>query len=72
MSKFRRANEHASFMGVCAGLAYTMKMPVWVIRLLVVFSVLFLGFGVLAYILVGLFAPQWEHDPADFEQVCGD
>lgn len=69
MRKFRRVNEDAKLFGVCGGLAYMLEMPSWLVRLLVACSVLFLGVGLLAYILVGLFAPQWDTDPADYKQV---
>lgn len=69
MRKFRRVNEDAKLFGVCGGLAYMLEMPSWLVRLLVACSVLFLGVGLLPYILVGLFAPQWETDPADYHDV---
>lgn len=47
------------FGGVCGGLATTLRLNVWVIRLaLIVFSIVSLGAGVLMYITLWIGLPQ--------------
>jgi len=57
--------------GVCAGFAYKIGMPLWVARLIPVATVIFLGFGILIYILLWIFMPTAEQEPSDFDERVG-
>lgn len=70
MKKFRRMNQHATLGGVCSGLAYSLGVQAWIIKAIMVLLVLGAGVGVIPYILVALFAPEYEQDPEDYEAVC--
>lgn len=70
-NKFRRVNEHAWLGGVLGGLAYAFGFPTWIVRaLFVLLATSTAGGFVVAYIIVGLLAPKWSTDPADYSQVC--
>ena len=57
-TKFYRDKANGKLMGVCSGLEdYTGVDAIWW-RLGFVIFVLSTGFGILAYILLGMFAPQ--------------
>ena len=59
--------------GVCAGIAYSLAVPTWLVRLIwVLFT--FAGFGVciLLYILLWLFLPAEPMTPPDYGQRTGD
>jgi phage shock protein PspC (stress-responsive transcriptional regulator) len=69
--EFKRMNQHAGFLGVCSGLAYAMGAKVWVIRLLTFLACFFTGSIIFwAYVAMGIFAPKWSADPADYQEVC--
>lgn len=72
MKKFKRVNQHAVVGGVCGGLAYWLELPAWIVRLLMVVSVLSYGFGLMPYVLIALFAPAWKSDPDDYESITDD
>ncbi len=68
---FRRTEEHYWLAGVCGGLAYTLGVKVWIVRLLVFLAVWFsLSIVFWMYLALALFAPKWSADPSDFEQLC--
>ena len=54
--------------GVCAGIAYWLGWPAWMIRALTVALVIFAGSGVLAYIILWIFMPASEELPPDYEE----
>lgn len=68
----RTVYNDAWFGGVCAGVAYWIGCPVWIVRLVWTVAIVGYGFGLLAYILLFIFLPVWEKTPADFHQVTGD
>lgn len=70
MKKFRRMKQHASIAGVCSGLAYHFEIQAWIVKALMVVCFFTFGVGVFAYILVALFAPQYEQDPEDYKAIC--
>lgn len=55
--KWVRANDGAVF-GVCKGLAKTLDIPVGLFRLIWICSVLFLGAGVLLYLMLAISLPR--------------
>ncbi|MBI4142818.1 PspC domain-containing protein [Candidatus Uhrbacteria bacterium] len=70
--KLRCSDDHHWIGGVCAGVAYWVGIPVWLVRLGWTLVSLYYGAGVVPYLLLWIFLPSWEHDPADFETVTGD
>jgi phage shock protein PspC (stress-responsive transcriptional regulator) len=54
---FRRSARDRWIGGVCGGLGEYTPVPAWCWRLLFCVSVLFVGFGVILYILLWIFAP---------------
>lgn len=71
MRRLRKIPEKKWIGGVCAGIAYALGAPAWLVRLLLTVSVLCFGFGVLLYILLWIFMPAWEETPADYDAVAG-
>ncbi len=69
--KLKRITEHGKIAGVCAGFAYWLGAPVWIVRLIWAFTIFFMGWGLLLYILFWIFMPEWEKTPADFKEVTG-
>ncbi len=55
--KWVRAQDGALF-GVCKGMARTLSLPVGIVRLLWLCSILFMGTGVLIYVLLGICLPR--------------
>lgn len=73
MAKFRRAPAGKRWIGgVCAGIAYTMGAPVWVVRLVVLLAILFWGLGILPYLVLWILVPRWDALPPDFDARTGD
>jgi len=70
--KLRKINNHSWLGGVCAGAAYFLGMPVWLVRLLWFAAIFGYGVGAGVYVLLWIFLPEWEDDPADFKKVTGD
>ena len=75
---FRCANQHSRVGGVCAGIAYQLRIPPWILRVLV-FLALFTsffpgrigGYVFAIYCLLWYFVPEYTKDPDDFNQVTG-
>jgi phage shock protein PspC (stress-responsive transcriptional regulator) len=57
LQAFRRSAHDRLLGGVCGGLGESTPVPAWCWRVLFCVSVLFVGFGVLLYILLWIFAP---------------
>jgi phage shock protein C len=66
---FKRVKKAAWLGGVCAGLAYALGLPTWMIRAL--WLVLFLGAGIggLIYVVLWLVVPPWPAEPIDYDTV---
>jgi len=69
--KLRRIKGRHRLGGVCAGVGYWLGMPTWIVRLVWTLMVLAYGFGFLAYILLWIFMPVWDHIPEDYEGRAG-
>jgi phage shock protein PspC (stress-responsive transcriptional regulator) len=68
--KLRRAKQLAFLSGLCAGLAYQLECPLWIIRTVWFFALLLESKVILPlYLILWLFVPQWEKDPEDYERV---
>ncbi len=57
--------------GVCAGIAYWMAVPAWIVRLVWTVMLLMYGVGGLLYILLWIFMPVWDPIPPDFDARAG-
>lgn len=67
----RRIKAKGWVGGVCAGFAYWLAIPAWIVRLVLTLLVLVFGFGVLLYILLWIFMPTWTDVPEDYERRAG-
>ena len=56
--KLFKSNTDKKLCGVCGGLAEYIGIDSTVVRLIVVFAVLFAGCGILAYIIAALIMPN--------------
>ena len=54
--------------GVCAGFAYWLGWPTWVVRVLTVAVILFTGAGILIYIVLWIFMPAASELPSDYNK----
>ncbi len=63
LRRFRRSARDRWVGGVCGGLGECTPVPAWCWRVLFCVSVLFVGFGVILYVLLWIFAPAAQ-DPA--------
>lgn len=69
--RLRKVEERKWIGGVCAGVAYWLGVPAWLVRLVLTLSVVGFGFGVLLYLLLWIFMPTWDATPEDFDAVAG-
>jgi len=60
LKTFRRSGRDVWLGGVCGGLGEHTSIPSWCWRVMFCAAVIFLGFGVLLYILIWIFAPPPE------------
>ncbi|NCN07412.1 PspC domain-containing protein [Candidatus Falkowbacteria bacterium] len=60
--------------GVCAGIAYCLGAPTWIIRLLWVVITLWgiphASAFVAIYIILSIFMPAWDKVPKDYRKIC--
>ena len=54
--------------GVCAGVAYMLGLPLWVVRLVWFLVANFYGVGLGLYLLLWIFVPNAASVPADFAE----
>ena len=54
--------------GVCAGFAYWLGWPTWILRALLVGLVIFAGTGILLYIILWIFMPATDELPPDYDE----
>ncbi|MGD9841379.1 MAG: PspC domain-containing protein [Steroidobacteraceae bacterium] len=57
LNQLRRSKTDRVLGGVCGGLGQHTSLPSWIWRVLFCLSVIFFGFGFLAYFLLWLFMP---------------
>ena len=67
----RRVKGRHWLGGVCAGIAYRLAVPAWIIRLIWAVLLLLYGIGGLLYVLLCIFMPVWESVPADYDARAG-
>lgn len=69
--KLRKVAERKWIGGVCAGVAYWLGFPAWLVRLAWVFALFYYGAGFFLYILLWIFMPKWDVTPEDYDQLSG-
>ena len=67
--KLYRSRTDKKICGVCAGLAKYLNMDVSIMRLIVVLLTLFVGGGLIAYIICALVIPEEPENVIDAEAV---
>lgn len=70
MNQLRRIEDNDWFGGVCAGFAYWLGWPTWLIRLAWGIAILVYGIGLVPYLFFWLFMPKWDKTPADYHEIC--
>jgi len=60
LNRFRRSKNDRWLGGICGGLGKFTSLDSWIWRLIFVFFALFVGTGVLAYLLAWIFVPEEE------------
>jgi len=55
--------------GVCGGVAYWLGWSTWIVRLVWTFASFSYGAGIILYILLWIFMPEWKTVPEDYNQV---
>ncbi|KPJ85534.1 hypothetical protein AMJ57_02745 [Parcubacteria bacterium SG8_24] len=69
---FRITDPDAEWLGgVCAGLAYWIGCPTWIVRLVWFLVAWFYGAGLLVYLLLWLFVPAKDSVPPDYVRRTG-
>jgi phage shock protein PspC (stress-responsive transcriptional regulator) len=71
LKKLRRITDEAMVGGVCAGVAYRLATPTWLVRLIWFATVACAGFGLGLYILLWIFVPDAYETPGDYEDRVG-
>jgi phage shock protein PspC (stress-responsive transcriptional regulator) len=62
-------NENNWFGGICSGLAYSLAVPTWLVRLILFVSLFLGGASFWLYVALWVFVPEWDFDPDDYEEV---
>lgn len=72
LKKLRRYPDEAYLGGVCAGLAYSLKLPTWLIRFIVALMIYF-GYGSpgVVYVILWIVLQPYE-TPRDYNRRTGD
>ena len=67
----RVTDDHSIVGGVCSGFAYFTGTQVWMWRTAFVVLTLCGGSGILAYLILWMFMPEFSKTPVDFEKRVG-
>ncbi|MBI5306549.1 PspC domain-containing protein [Candidatus Wolfebacteria bacterium] len=67
--KLRIIPEEGWLGGVCAGFAYYLGLPIWIVRMLWVLLSFWMGWGIILYILFWIFIPETEKTPEDYHKI---
>ena len=70
LRKLKRIDAEGKIGGVCAGLAYWLGIPTWLMRLAWAVAFFIYGVGLVAYVLLCIFMPVWEETPKDYEEIA--
>ena len=73
MSSFRLIKDSSivKYYGVCAGLAYALGIPTWIVRTLFILSTFFVfPLNIIVYWVLAWAVPVWTVTPADYHELC--
>ncbi len=62
LQSLKKSNRDIVFTGVCGGLGETTQVPAWIWRVIFLVSLFFGGIGLLVYILLAIFMPNYYHE----------
>jgi phage shock protein PspC (stress-responsive transcriptional regulator) len=65
--RLARMSDEKWVGGVCAGIAYSLGIPTWIVRL-ITFLVIMRGL-LIVYIILWIFMPRWKQTPEDYKQL---
>jgi len=70
LRNLKRIPEEAWLGGVCAGLAYNFKFPLWLMRLgwMFIFFITMIWPTFILYLLLWIFMPSMDKTPEDFNK----
>lgn len=68
IKKLRRIPEKGWVGGVCAGISYLFKIPLWFMRVALMCLLIIWGPIVVIYFLFWFFVPKLENVPDDFDK----
>ena len=71
LKSFRLLPGESWIGGVCAGVAYWLSIPLWIVRLIWGLAFFVYGVGLLPYLALWCFVPSAVETPADFEKRTG-
>ena len=71
MKTLAKIKQDKMVAGICSGFAYSLGIPAWIMRIVAVVLVMASGVGILAYLLLWVFMPQWHVDPTDYVERTG-
>ncbi len=72
LKSFRLLPAKGWLGGVCAGLAYWLNLPLWLVRLVWGVAFFFYGVGLVPYLILWVFVPNAAGVPADYGRRTGD
>ena len=70
LKAYKNLPDAGPLKGVCAGLAYRLGMPTWIVRSAFILAAACYGVGVIPYLLVGFLAPD-APTPKDYGRRTG-
>lgn len=65
MKTFAKIQNDKLLSGVCSGMAYSIGLPSWLVRIAFVLLLCLPG-SVVLYVLMWAFVPKWSQDPSDY------
>jgi len=69
LQNFKRITAEGVFSGVCAGLAYWIGIPTWIVRVLWGGLCFCYGVGFVPYLLLWFFLPEWDETPRRYAKL---
>lgn len=70
LKAYKNLPDAGPLKGVCAGLAYRLGVPTWLVRAAFLIAALCYGVGLLPYLLIGFLAPSAK-TPKDYGERTG-
>jgi phage shock protein PspC (stress-responsive transcriptional regulator) len=70
LKAYKNLPDAGPLKGVCAGIAYRLGVPTWLVRVAFIIAALCYGVGLLPYLLIGFLAPDAK-TPKDYGERTG-